>query len=64
MKPSKAFKHPDNLQLKAAEGWFELGNFLEANAELENITPKLRVSASDYANTHHRSHPHRHRSPH
>jgi hypothetical protein len=29
--------------LRAAEGWLELGNHLEANEELENITPKLRA---------------------
>lgn len=27
----------DVSHLKAAEGWLELGNFLEANNELENI---------------------------
>jgi hypothetical protein len=31
----------DNAQhLQRAEGWLELGNFVEANEELENITPK------------------------
>jgi tetratricopeptide (TPR) repeat protein len=31
------------MHLKAAEGWLELGNHLEANQELDNITPELRV---------------------
>lgn len=34
---------PDRRHLEAAEGWFELGNHLEANEELENITPQLRA---------------------
>jgi tetratricopeptide (TPR) repeat protein len=34
---------PDNHHLRAAQGWFELGNHIEANAELENITPALRT---------------------
>ena len=33
----------DNHHFEAAEGWLELGNWLEANAELENITPKFRA---------------------
>jgi tetratricopeptide (TPR) repeat protein len=33
----------DQRHLQAAEGWFELGNHLEANEELENITPKNRA---------------------
>lgn len=28
--------------LRAAQGWLELGDHLEANAELENITPAMR----------------------
>jgi tetratricopeptide (TPR) repeat protein len=36
----------DQRQLTAAEGWLELGNALEANAELENITPQLRSHPS------------------
>jgi hypothetical protein len=28
--------------LTAAEGWLELGNWLEANEELESITPQMR----------------------
>jgi hypothetical protein len=34
---------PDSFHLSAAEGWFELGNHLEANEELEHIPPQLRV---------------------
>jgi tetratricopeptide (TPR) repeat protein len=33
----------DQLLLRAAEGWLELGSHLEANEELEEITPELRV---------------------
>lgn len=33
---------PDRHHLRAAQGWIELGNHREANAELENIRPKLR----------------------
>jgi hypothetical protein len=33
---------PDSQHLRAAEGWLELGNHQEANAELERITPELR----------------------
>jgi len=29
------------LHFQAAVGWLELGNWLEANEELENITPQL-----------------------
>jgi len=35
-------EHPDTLHLQAAQGWIELGNHIEANAELENITASLR----------------------
>ena len=34
---------PDRRHLEAAQGWLELGNCQEANAELENITPELRA---------------------
>lgn len=34
---------PDSIHLKAAEGWLELGDHLEANEELEQIAPQLRV---------------------
>src|SRR5262245_46425930 len=39
----KPLEHPDSLHLDAARGWIELGNHLEANEELERITPRLRV---------------------
>ena len=32
---------PDSHYLTAAQGWLELGNHVEANAELEHITPPL-----------------------
>jgi tetratricopeptide (TPR) repeat protein len=34
---------PDSQHLRAAEGWLELGDHLEANEELERITPELRA---------------------
>jgi tetratricopeptide (TPR) repeat protein len=34
---------PDSLHLLAAQGWLELGNHLEANEELEQITPCRRA---------------------
>ena len=36
-------EHPDVHHLRAAQGWLELGNHLEANEELERITPQLRA---------------------
>lgn len=33
---------PDSHHLMAAQGWLELGNHLEASAELEEIAPLLR----------------------
>jgi tetratricopeptide (TPR) repeat protein len=39
----KPLEPPDSIHLKAAEGWLELGSHLEANEELEKITPELRV---------------------
>ena len=36
-------KSPDSHYLSAATGWLELGNHLEANAELENIMASLRA---------------------
>ena len=42
-KKIKKLPHPDNKYLDAAEGWLELGNWKEANEELENITPQLRA---------------------
>ena len=38
-----SLEHPDTLHLQAAHGWLELGNHLEANEELERITPELRA---------------------
>jgi hypothetical protein len=34
---------PDLHHLRAASGWLELGSHLEANEELERISPRLRV---------------------
>ena len=34
---------PDSMYLRAAQGWLELGNHLEANEELERIAPELRA---------------------
>jgi len=39
----KPLEHPDSFHLRAAEGWVELGNHVEANAELEMIAPELRA---------------------
>ena len=39
----KPLENPDLLHLQAAAGWLELGNHIEANEELEKITPKLRA---------------------
>ena len=36
-------QHLDTLHPQAAVGWLELGNHVEANEELENITPTLRT---------------------
>ena len=33
----------EHMYLEAAEGWLELGNYAEANEELERITPRLRA---------------------
>jgi predicted Zn-dependent protease len=33
---------PDTHYLQAAEGWLELGNLVEAQAELNQITPRFR----------------------
>lgn len=38
-----SFTRSDQFHLKAAQGWLELGNHLEANEELENISPELRA---------------------
>ena len=37
---------PDRRHLEAAEGWLELGNWLEANEELEQISASLRAHPS------------------
>jgi tetratricopeptide (TPR) repeat protein len=42
-KQIKSLGPPDIFHLKAAEGWLELGNHLEANEELENITASHRA---------------------
>jgi len=39
----KKLEPPDSIHLKAAEGWLGLGDHVEANEELENITPQFRV---------------------
>jgi hypothetical protein len=36
-------KPADQRHLDAAQGWLGLGNYLEANEELERITPRLRA---------------------
>jgi len=35
--------HPDHLHLRAGQGWLEPGNHLEADKELDEITPQLRT---------------------
>ena len=42
-KSIKPLEPPDSIHLKAAEGWLELGNWLESNEELEQITPAMRA---------------------
>jgi len=42
-KKLKDLPHPDNKHFDAAEGWLELGNWKEANEELEQITPRFRA---------------------
>ena len=39
----KPLEHPDTFHLQAAIGWLGLGNWREANQELEHITPQLRT---------------------
>jgi len=34
---------PDNFHIRAAQGWLELGNHVEADEELEKITPERRA---------------------
>jgi hypothetical protein len=31
---------PDTMHLQAAQGWFELGDHLEADEELEQMSPQ------------------------
>ena len=35
--------HNDARHLRAAEGWLALGNFIEANGELELVSPEYRT---------------------
>jgi hypothetical protein len=37
----KPFELHDQRHLEAAQGWFELGNCIEATKELEQITPQI-----------------------
>ena len=37
----KPLEPPDSFHLLAAQGWLELGNHVEANEELDKITPQL-----------------------
>jgi len=39
----KPLEIQDQRHLEAAEGWIELGNHLEANEELQSITPENRA---------------------
>jgi hypothetical protein len=38
-----SFSNSDRLHLRIAEGWLELGNWLEVSEELEGITPPVRA---------------------
>lgn len=38
-----ALQPPDRFHLLGAQGWLELGNHVEADAELDKITPPLRA---------------------
>lgn len=42
----KPLERPDSLYLEAAKGWCELHSFLDANEELEKISPVLRAHPS------------------
>lgn len=42
----KSLKPPNSHHLSAAIGWLGLGNWREANEELENIAPELRAHPS------------------
>ena len=39
----EALGHPDSLHLRAAQGWIELGDSVEADRELDEIAPELRT---------------------
>jgi tetratricopeptide (TPR) repeat protein len=39
----KPLEPPDSFHLQAAQGWLELGNHIEADTELDNITASLRA---------------------
>ena len=39
----KSLEPPDSLRLRSAQGWLELGDHLEANVELEEISPRLNM---------------------
>ena len=39
----KPLESPDSFHALSAQGWLELGNLEEANAELENIAPAMRA---------------------
>src|SRR5438477_263094 len=39
----RALESPDIDHLRSAIGWLELGNYLEADAELDEIAPRLRA---------------------
>jgi GNAT superfamily N-acetyltransferase len=41
--PMPPLQPPDTMHLLAAQGWLELGNHVEANEELERITPQNRA---------------------
>lgn len=41
--PLKPLTHPDDIYLRAALGWLELGDHLSANEELELIRPEWRA---------------------
>jgi predicted Zn-dependent protease len=41
--PMKSLEPPDSHYLIAADGWLGLGNWQEAQSEIERITPELRM---------------------
>ena len=48
----KSLPFEDQRCLEAAQGWFELGNHLEANEELENITAENRAHPAQKGSGH------------